>query len=83
MRGDHEDDCKDCADLALQGGNAGIRCSQIIEEAKCVRAAHRIRRDLMKAVENVELAQRDTGTETRQESLLTIVAESVILLLVT
>ncbi|KAF1779144.1 EF-Hand 1, calcium-binding site [Phytophthora cactorum] len=73
---DHEDDCKDCADLALQGGNAGIRCSQIIEEAKCVRAAHRIRRDLMKAVENVELAQRDTGTETRQESLLTIVAES-------
>ncbi|RAW41587.1 hypothetical protein PC110_g2241 [Phytophthora cactorum] len=75
MRGDHEDDCKDCADLALQGGNAGIRCSQIIEEAKCVRAAHRIRRDLMKAVENVELAQRDTGTETRQESLHTIVAE--------
>lgn len=68
MRGDHEDDCKDCADLALQGGTAGIRCSQIIEESKCVQAVHRIRRDLMKAVENVELARRDTGTETRQES---------------
>ncbi|ETK87467.1 hypothetical protein F441_08252 [Phytophthora nicotianae CJ01A1] len=76
MRGDHDDDCKDCADLALQGGNAGIRCSQIIEESKCVRAVHKIRRDLRKAVENVELARRDTGTETGQETPHTILAES-------
>lgn len=75
MRGDHEEDCKDCVDIALQGGNAGIHCSQMIEESKCVRAAHRIRRDLMKAVENVELVRRDTRTETGQESPHPSVAE--------
>ncbi|KAF4042880.1 Regulator of chromosome condensation (RCC1) repeat [Phytophthora infestans] len=76
MRGVHEDDCKDCAELSLQGGNAGIRCAQVIEEAQCVRAAHRIRRDLIKGVENVELARRDTGTGTGQESPHPIVADS-------
>jgi hypothetical protein len=68
MRGNHEEDCKDCADLALQGGNTGVRCSQVIEESKCMEAAHRIRRDLAKAVENVELARRPTGAETGQGS---------------
>ncbi|KAH7485688.1 putative E3 ubiquitin-protein ligase HERC3 [Phytophthora ramorum] len=68
MRGNHDEDCKDCGDLALQGGSAGIHCSQIIEESKCVQATHRIRRDLMRALENVELARRDTGTDTGQES---------------
>lgn len=77
MRGDHEEDCKDCADLALQCGNTAIRCSQMIEESKCVQAAHIIRRNLMKAVENVELARRDTGTETGQESLHPSVADPI------
>ncbi|KAE9078273.1 hypothetical protein PF007_g23930 [Phytophthora fragariae] len=77
MRGDHEEDCKDCADLASQCGNTGIRCSQIIEESKCVQAAHRIWRNLTKAVKNVELARRDTGTETGQESLHPSVADPI------
>ncbi|KAL3656597.1 hypothetical protein V7S43_018504 [Phytophthora oleae] len=76
MRGDHEEDCKGCADLTLQGGNAGIRCAQVIEESLCVQAAHRIRKNLMKAVENVELARRDTGTETGQDSPHPVTAES-------
>ncbi|POM75954.1 Hypothetical protein PHPALM_6866 [Phytophthora palmivora] len=76
MRGDHDEDCKDCADLALQGENTGIRCLRVVEESKCVRAAHRIRRDLMQGVENVELAQRDTGTETGQEGLHPTVDDS-------
>ncbi|KAG7387949.1 hypothetical protein PHYPSEUDO_013347 [Phytophthora pseudosyringae] len=76
MRADHDDDCKDCADLALQRGNAGFGCSQVIEESMCVRAAHKIRRDLMKAVENVELARRDTGAETGQDSPHAIAIES-------
>ncbi|UIZ23486.1 hypothetical protein KXD40_007965 [Peronospora effusa] len=68
-RGDHRDDCKECLELASQDGNAGSRCLQMIAESSCVRAAHKIRRDLMKAVEDVELARRDTKTVTGQKCL--------------
>ncbi|KAG1705736.1 hypothetical protein DVH05_003487 [Phytophthora capsici] len=68
MRVDHEEDCKDCAELTVQGDHVGIRCAQVIEESLCVQAAHRIREKLMKAVENMEISRRtDTGTETGQE----------------
>ncbi|GMF80143.1 unnamed protein product [Phytophthora fragariaefolia] len=75
MRGDHEKDCKNCADLAIHGENDRTRCSQIIEESNCVQAAHRIRQDLINALESVELARRDTGTETGQESVHPNVAD--------
>ncbi|CAH0479612.1 unnamed protein product [Peronospora belbahrii] len=67
MRGDHEDDCKDCLELALQDENAGTQCLQMIAESKCARAARKIRRDFRKSLANEELARRDTGTETGQE----------------
>ncbi|GMF40412.1 unnamed protein product [Phytophthora lilii] len=75
MRGDHDNDCKDCADLALQGGTNEIRCSQMIEESKCVQAAHKIRRDLMKSLENVELSRRGPEAEIGQDTPHPMVAE--------
>ncbi|OWY97511.1 hypothetical protein PHMEG_00031939, partial [Phytophthora megakarya] len=68
MRADHEESCKDCEDLAAHGENSGIHCSRIINESKCVLAAHRIRRDVVQSLESVELARRDTGSDTGQES---------------
>lgn len=68
MRGDHADDCKDCNDLALQGGSGDIHCAQIIAESKCVAAAHQIRQDLTKALQRVEISRQ--SSETAEEPVL-------------
>ena len=65
-RGDHKDDCKDCLELAWKDRNARSRCFQMIAEPNCARAAHKIQRDLMKTVEDVEHVRRYTGTETKK-----------------
>ncbi|KAI9910614.1 hypothetical protein PsorP6_010360 [Peronosclerospora sorghi] len=78
MRGDHEDDCKDCAAFAMQGESAGVRCLQVIAASKCEQAAHGIRRDLTKSVDTMKLVRRDTGTQTKQESSHPNVAGDVV-----